>query len=190
MREVQEVLSTTGARGGVSRRTVAKGVAWTVPAVMVAGAAPAFAISGTPPTFVFDSACKSPGNSCKPTPKGYTTGYNVCNTESVPIYLYSVTYQNVVSATKGAITFTYIGPPTMPVRLEANTCYRIAFAADSSDSGNLGATTGTIVVRWGHTLPGGSDTDHGPVLQDFNFNGTPPDCCCPANADCPSVSPL
>ena len=32
---------------GVSRRTLAKGAAWSVPAVAVAGAAPAYAVSPT-----------------------------------------------------------------------------------------------------------------------------------------------
>lgn len=46
----------------INRRTVAKGIAWSVPAVAVAGAAPAFAAS---PGFVqfTGNACKEPGNS-------------------------------------------------------------------------------------------------------------------------------
>ena len=52
----------------INRRTVAKGIAWSVPAVAVAGAAPAFATSHEePPTPVFNwtNAVKNPGGSCK-----------------------------------------------------------------------------------------------------------------------------
>ena len=51
--------------GRVSRRTVAKGMAWSVPAVAVASAAPVFAASGAPPTPAVGEACKLPGNSAQ-----------------------------------------------------------------------------------------------------------------------------
>lgn len=54
-------------RPGVSRRTVAKGMAWTVPVVTVASATPAFAASPAEPPdpeFDFDTAWKNPGGSC------------------------------------------------------------------------------------------------------------------------------
>lgn len=52
------------------RRTVAKGIAWTVPVVAVATAAPAFAASCE--TFTFGGgSCKCPGNSSTPDNFGY-----------------------------------------------------------------------------------------------------------------------
>ena len=49
----------------ISRRTVAKGIAWTAPAVAIAGTAPAFAVSRPPIEVDFgnSTACKIPGSS-------------------------------------------------------------------------------------------------------------------------------
>lgn len=52
----------------INRRTVTKGIAWSVPAVAVAGAAPAFAASPPPPppppVFDFDAGWKNQGGAC------------------------------------------------------------------------------------------------------------------------------
>lgn len=74
-------MSTTA--NGLSRRTLAKGAAWSVPVVAVAGAVPAYAISPKG-TVVFNQtgACKLPGNSCKPFRKGYLLVGQLCNTWS------------------------------------------------------------------------------------------------------------
>ncbi len=49
--------------GGISRRTVTRGMAWTVPAVAVASAAPAFGVTSPPPVVAGQCgiACKHPG---------------------------------------------------------------------------------------------------------------------------------
>ena len=63
-----------GAGRTISRRTVAKGAAWSVPAVLIAKSTPALAAS---PPIVIDfgdsSACKIPGESWAD--EGYTKGY-------------------------------------------------------------------------------------------------------------------
>lgn len=71
-------MSETFEQGGsgrtISRRTVAKGAAWSVPAVVMATSAPALASS--PPIiidFAESSACKLPGTSWKD--RGYDKGY-------------------------------------------------------------------------------------------------------------------
>lgn len=50
----------------ISRRTVAKGIAWTAPAVAIAGTAPAFAVSAPPPppppVFTWSKGCATVGN--------------------------------------------------------------------------------------------------------------------------------
>lgn len=48
----------------INRRTVTKGIAWSVPAVAVAGAAPAFAASPPPPppVFTWTNGCATVGN--------------------------------------------------------------------------------------------------------------------------------
>lgn len=55
---------------GISRRTLAKGVAWSVPAVAVAAAAPAYAASDGPIALT-GMACKLPGASSNPYKQGY-----------------------------------------------------------------------------------------------------------------------
>jgi uncharacterized Zn-binding protein involved in type VI secretion len=54
--------SQTVARQRVSRRTVTRGAAWSVPAVAVAVAAPAFAASNTNPVVTAGASCKCPGS--------------------------------------------------------------------------------------------------------------------------------
>lgn len=63
----------------INRRTVTKGIAWSVPVVAVAGAAPAFAVSSDGPLTLTGSACKLPGNSSVYT-NGYVYAANLVNT--------------------------------------------------------------------------------------------------------------
>lgn len=73
----------------VSRRTVAKGVAWAVPTVMVAGAAPAYAVSPFPPDPSFDWA-----NGCATT--GSVSGCaNAKKTAQVPFTAKNTTAQEL-----------------------------------------------------------------------------------------------
>lgn len=71
-----------------SRRSVVRGVAWTVPVVAVAAQAPAFAVSAG--TVTFESlgvACKLPGASCEGetgVTKGYAVRIRVCSTFAFP----------------------------------------------------------------------------------------------------------
>ncbi len=74
-----------------ARRSVVKGAAWAVPAVVVASAAPAMAGSPPPrpprPRVVFSgAACKLPGNS-QDIFKGYRFQLNVTNQASQPILI-------------------------------------------------------------------------------------------------------
>ena len=73
----------------INRRTVTKGIAWSVPAVAIAGAAPAFASS--PPKVTIEStglACKLPGKSCNNqvgVVKGYVIRVKACSTADVTV---------------------------------------------------------------------------------------------------------
>ena len=74
---------------GVSRRTVAKAMAWAVPAIAIAAPAPAYA-AASPIITVSQAgpACKLPGNSCAPEfSKGYLQPLQICNnsTQSVTV---------------------------------------------------------------------------------------------------------
>src|SRR4051794_30295484 len=120
--------------GGVSRRTVAKGVAWSVPVVIVASAAPAMAASGGPPRIVKGPACKNPGNSCRTRPKGYGFTAQVSNDDPTkPIYLYSAT---ITSPQIADLTFGTV-EPSFPILVPAGQCVNVLFNASSDNSANL-----------------------------------------------------
>jgi hypothetical protein len=159
---------------GISRRSVAKGMAWSVPAVAVASAAPAFAASGGGPTLQFVSACKNPGNSCKTRPKGYSFFYNVCNNTGKTIYIYGV---SISSATTN-LTFDY-SVPAVPFAVATGTCVPVEFVADSTNSANQ-PFTATVCVKWGHNPTPPDPDNHPDVCQNVNVPGTPPDCTCPS----------
>ena len=81
---------------GISRRTVATGIAWSVPAVIVASAAPAYASSSASPTVGSATACKNPGGSCKTRPKGYSFFVTLCNPDPTDtIYMYGGTVTSI-----------------------------------------------------------------------------------------------
>lgn len=81
-----EIISKVGEGAGLSRRTVMKGAAWSVPVVMVATAAPAMASS---PGFVdfLGTACKYPGNSNKDYPKAYKFDMVSNNSQPFPVLI-------------------------------------------------------------------------------------------------------
>lgn len=61
-----------------SRRTIARGIAWSAPVVVAFAVVPAYARSIEPPT-VTVVACKSPGKSNPQFPKGYNVYFEVVN---------------------------------------------------------------------------------------------------------------
>lgn len=102
-------------RLSVSRRTVVKGAAWSVPAIMIASQAPAMAAS--PPVYIdFDNstACKLPGGSFDFSPYCYIKGYvlwaDFVNDTGVPVYV------SVDSMVVGGVTQDVVGmtDPTQP----------------------------------------------------------------------------
>lgn len=73
-------------QSGISRRTLAKGAAWSVPAVAVAAAAPAYAVSTFITVTQAGGACKQPGDSCYKDfgyRKGYLQTFEICNRSNV-----------------------------------------------------------------------------------------------------------
>ncbi len=75
-----------GRNTGVSRRTVAKAMAWSVPAIAVAVPAPAYAASGDIINFT-GGACKDPGN-----PKKYRFELEITNDTNSPL---TITFDNL-----------------------------------------------------------------------------------------------
>lgn len=95
---------TTGTpTSGVSRRSIALGTAWAVPAIMVASAAPAMAASGDIIQFSQSTACKIPGSAFKA--YCYEKGYVLWAflKYSVPIYV------QINSMTVGGVAQCIVG---------------------------------------------------------------------------------
>lgn len=157
---------------GISRRTVAKAMAWSVPAVALAVPAPAYAASGQPPVITPGLACKAPGNSCNPIVKGYavyTTVYNPDPTQT--IYITDVVInQNTSGLSLGLATI-----PGLPLTVGPEQTVQLIFNATSSNSANADFTLG-FLVTWGHESDG-SDTDHADIQVTVVIPATPPDCC-------------
>lgn len=166
----------------VSRRTLAKGAAWSVPTVALAATAPALANSiQVPPRFKFEGACKSPGSSCKSFPKGYKFTFTICNDSPVDIYIQTVAY--AVSGTNLDLT----DQTSKPILVKANQCEVVVFTADGSNSGNQVFTV-NMTVGWNHSpSPTGDPDTHTPAVFSFTVPGTPPDCACPGGLT--SVAP-
>lgn len=166
---------------GISRRTLVKGAAWSVPAVTVLGATPAMASSGPPPRLMAGSACKNPGNSCKERPKGYTFPFMVYNDSPLDIWVYNVT---ISSPALADLTFANSEPP-LPFMVPAAVngvpgTVPVFFNASSANSANL-AFTATVTVFWSHEPnPNDDDWIHQPVVTQVSVGGTPPNCICPS----------
>lgn len=166
--------ASQGARGP-SRRTVARGAAWSLPTSVVLGSAPAFAASAPPPSFTLTGACKSPGNSCKVFPKGYEFRFTVCNKSALDVYIYSVAYQTV-----GTNLTLIHATPTLPTRIPAGGCIPLVFRANSSNSANQDFTA-EMTLGWGHTPKANGESHvHKDIKVTFVVPGTPPDCACTA----------
>lgn len=168
----------------ISRRTIAKGAAWAVPAVPLVVATPAYAQSGGAPFGSFEDACKQPGNSCNPFGfnKGYSFLVTITNPTNLPIYIYTkptgalVPVFIVTTSSQSGVTFTYgdavqyfpavppAGPTLTPlgdsllVGPNGGTV-QLIIDATSNNSAQFTAS-GSIFVAWGHSAAPGSDPDH------------------------------
>ena len=169
---------------GVSRRTVAKAMAWSVPAVALAVPAPAYAASGGPPSIVVGDACKLPGNSCGNVfVKGYIFDVTITNNSGKDIYLYdqagfeiiitdtnpdiTLFFQAAIDATTGdVISFPYLLPAGDSIAIILN-------AGQNGNSANV-SLTGSISIPWGHTPTPPDPDNHPPAVDDFSFASTPP----------------
>lgn len=135
--------TTTGLRP--TRRTVARGVAWTLPVVAVSATAPAFATSPVPPDFGKLTACKIPGNS-----GDLTKGYK-----------FTVPYNGSVDMITG-LTLTLNGVFKTPECLSADGA-NLTFYVVSSNSAD-GEGNGAVEFMFGGQL----------YTPTFEYNGTKP----------------
>ena len=161
---------------GISRRTVATGIAWSVPAVVVASAAPAYALSSASPSVGSATACKNPGGSCKTRPKGYSFFVTLCNPDPTDtIYMYGGT---VTSIQLRDLVIAFLVPP-VPFPIAPGGCVTVEYVASSNNSANFSFTV-DVEVFWGHTPQPPDPDNHPPVAFSFVVDGSAPDCVCPA----------
>lgn len=170
-------------QSGLSRRAVAKGAAWSVPAVVAVGAAaPAYAISGPRPTVTFVSACKFPGkNNCNgKVEKAYGVTFKVKNNDAVnAIYICSAKMYNIVGTT---LTFTFVCPASpCCIKVNAGATVDVGFVFNYNGNSGNQVFTFDFEASWAHSCPCSGDT-HGLhpkiVVTGNKVEGTPPSCSC------------
>ena len=154
---------------GVSRRTLAKGVAWSAPAVVVVAAPPAYAASGSPPDPTVGVACKLPGNSqasaCSEVfaqipgldaAKAYAIPLLVTNNTDLPVVL-----KPSISIISSGLPFQVVGViPDYCTPIAPGDSVKVIVYANSDSSANQSVTL-DFTIPWGHDC---ADTDHSPIL--------------------------
>ena len=154
---------------GVSRRTVAKAMAWAVPVIAVSAAAPAYAASqgilqGT------GKACKLPGNS-QSLYKGYALGFSAVNPFTLPIIvtINSITLNGFSLGNLRIINLN--GCETLGLnifRVPGNTSYPnlvvLTEGSGNSQAGQLRATY-TMSGAFGGEVTASASVDAVPPLQ-------------------------
>lgn len=134
----------------INRRTVTKGIAWSVPVVAVAGAAPAFATSPGVTFNSFDEACKLPGGSCEKdtgVKKGYSVQGEICvsGNENVDVDFAPFTL--------------YVGSQAFPnveildIQGQEPGCRTIILRVSGAESSANTTMTGSVPYTW--TAPSG-----------------------------------
>ena len=168
----------------ISRRNVAKGIAWTTPLIIGATAAPAYASSGGPPKITISGACKAPGSSCGSFVKGYIVTMTITNSSHQDVYLYvppTITLEPEVLAL-GYAGYSVGGGPLQqapkPIEIPAGESVTVQLNTTSQNSANQ-AFDLTLSFTWGHTADPADDTEHTGtyVTATTTIPATPPDCC-------------
>jgi len=162
---------------GVSRRTVAKAMAWAVPAIAIAAPAPAFA-AASPIITVSQAgpACKLPGNSCAS--EGYNKGYlqalEICNdsTQSVTV---TITTPAILDINGVPTEFNPV-PPSFEIA--PNGCQIVVLNLNLQDNSEQSSIVGTL--NWTYEA---EDGQTGSGSTPINTATTPPcdDCEAPVN---------
>ena len=141
----------------ISRRTVAKGIAWSVPAITLASALPAHAVSGVIIPSALGSACKHPGN-----PKYYHFQFAFTNTSTDDITV------SLTSMTVNGVNKTNVQPVSIVANGSDTTCYHVDGGL-FADSANGSATLYFEYTFGGETIE--DDVSTG-VLEDLPPCGT------------------
>jgi hypothetical protein len=137
---------------GVSRRTVAQAMAWSVPAVALAVPAPAFAASPGVITLT-GAGCKLPGNS-SPIYKGYAFRATISNTTNAAVNV-TITDITLGGEDLGNVSVIRLSPcanlGTNTFVVPANTTMDVAFVTQNAAS----SENGTLLVSY--TVDGAPD---------------------------------
>ena len=169
-----------------SRRTLAKGAAWAVPAAaVVAVPAPAYALSGPVPSLDYLGACKFPGNSCSRARNGYGFAFTVTNNDpDKAVYFCQASLTNVNPPFPAGTTLTWSAPVSGCVEVDPGETGTIIFYfTGTGNSANL-VFTATLNVQWGHECPCSNDLDNHPALTfPVDVAATPPQQFCACDAD-------
>ena len=180
-------------RQPISRRTVAKGAAWTAPVILGGVAAPAYAASGKRPVITAGLACKLPGKSCSPADKGYNFVFNIQNPSGKPIYIYSdasgdpLVLGPIITTTptdnKGSLPLSYAGGyvgstqylPGASIEVTAGGTVALQLYAESTNSADR-VFDYAVTFQWGHTEDPADDLEHrtDPVTVTVPVPATPP----------------
>lgn len=137
---------------GVSRRTVAKAMAWSVPAVALAVPAPAYAASPGIITLT-GAGCKLPGNS-SPIYKGYAFRATISNTTNAAISI-TITDITLGGEDLGNVSVVRLSPcsnlGTNTFIVPANSTFEVALVTQNAAS----SENGTLLVSY--TVDGAPD---------------------------------
>ncbi|MBA9082057.1 hypothetical protein FHR79_002193 [Micrococcus aloeverae] len=141
----------------VPRRTVAKGVAWSAPAVALAVSAPALAASPTKGCYVFDmwsSNCRQPINNNRDEISGSVryspNNHQTCIKDQNQPYPYNIVITVTLDPATYTGAFTYSGPGSAVAGANNSVVITLPFAGrnpGSSNQWNLQATTRKGVTR-------------------------------------------
>lgn len=162
----------------INRRTVAKGIAWSVPAVAIASTTPAFAVSGPAPDLSFVAGCKYPGNSCKVPAlfQSYTFVFNVKNNDPTKAIFFCDATLSDIQGDDGVAA----NPPTYSggcIEVAANGSGQIAFAMSGDSSANT-SFTALLGIKWGHSCAEcEAGTEHAVIYKSIEVLETPPQTC-------------
>ncbi len=157
------------------RRTVTRGMAWSVPVVAVAATAPAFAVS--PPTLVVTqqgNACKHPGN-----PKFYHFTFCFSSTFNLTVTLLRM----VVNGETGATLF----PTTVVVPAGTTVCKYVDAGLFTNSANGEAELFYSYVVNGTTTVVTGSLKTQ---VNDLPVCGSPSDASNAPNDDPPHCGPL
>ncbi|RXZ46233.1 hypothetical protein [Agromyces binzhouensis] len=165
---------------GVSRRTVAKAMAWSVPAVALAVPAPAYAASGPPPEVLVGVACKLPGASADKKCADLFAGLPGLDPEkafAIPLLITNNTSKTIVlkpsiSIISSGLPFNVVGViPDYCTDILPGESVKVIVYANSDNSANQSVDL-AITIPWGHDC---ADTDHAPiVIPSFTVDAFPP----------------